>query len=325
MKLKGLYFYLVFAVFLLASCKKDDESNFVSNIDEQILAYLDSMNITDAGQDSTGLYAYPIRLNPSGKTQSEGNVLSFFYSISVMNGQTLDVKDSLDSDTTIVKQGVWAIYPVGLDHALSYLKEGEKWGFVLPPDIAYGSYSFSTILPEQSIILIEIDMLSIQKEDDVLEKELKIINNYSVKAELSDTVNHPLNQPQTLPNGMIYKRLKLGTGSSTPTSGQLVSVTYEGRFLDSTIFDIAPNADVFQFIKDEDALIPGFEDGVARMKVGEKSLIIMPSYLGYRESAKVIPEYILDDMIKLKIVPDYCAKVGPYQPLIFEITLVDIN
>lgn len=315
---------LLLVMVMSFSCNRKNEDNPVSIEETIIRSYFDSTNLADVQADTAGIYAWPIRLNPDGKDQSQGNVLSFFYSLNVLNGEIIDVMDSLDSDTTIVKQGVNAIYPIGIDYALRYLKVGEKWAFVIPSYLAYETYSFSTLLPANATIYLEIELLEIRTEDDVLNEELDAISDYIIEANLSDTLKVPINKPETLVNGMVYKRLSQGAGDR-PQNGQLVALTYEGRFLDSLVFDRAPNADFFEFYYGLDGVIPGFELGVGKMQIGEKALLILPSYLAYRESAQVIPNFLTDDMAELNIVPTYASKVGPYKPLIFEISLIDIN
>jgi len=319
------FFLGLLFIVLLASCNGSNNKKSVAKQEEALIqAYLDSMQLS-ISPDANGLYAYPITENPSGKSQaSSGDVLSFFYKLSVLGGDVIDVHDSLDVDTTVVKQGASAVYPVGFDNALSYLKEGEKWGFIIPAVQAYGSFSYSSLIPENSTIIAEIELLKIRTEDEVLNEELTRIYNYVDSAQLADTVLHPLNKPENLPNGMIFKRVKAGSGT-LPQPTQTVSITYTGRFLNKAVFDRAAAAQPFEFDIGDQTVIPGLESAVVKMQKGERALAIMPSYLAYRESAAVIPYFLTPDMAKLDIVPTYATKVGPYKPLIFEIELVDIK
>lgn len=321
--MKHLHAILLLIVLALMACNNDNEATDITDDETgRIQTYLDSMGL-DLQQDGNGIYAYEI-ISTEGKTQLQGNVLSIFYSLSVLGGDIIDIADSLDEDTVVVKQGVNAIYPVGFDHALSYMREGEKWGFIIPSGEGYGSFSFSTLIPENATILAEISLLKIRNEDEVLDEELRQMTDYAADANLSDTVNYPLNQPETLTNGMIIKRLRAGT-DSLPSAGQLVTVAYEGRLLDGVVFDRAPRAEVFQFVLNASDVIPGLNAVVSRMKMGERFLAIMPSYLAYRESAQVIPGFLTEEMVSRKIVPAYAEKVGPYKPLIFDIELIGIN
>ena len=310
---------------LILSYQKDPDISIDDQEVIEIESYLDSMGVLDlATIDTSGIYYYPITENPTGKSQSSGSVLSFFYSMTLLDGTIIDQYDSLDADTLIVKQGVSAIYPVGFDYSLGYLKEGEKWAFILPSRLAYGDFSYSTLIPENAIIKLEIELLQIQNEEDILNNELDLIYDYMVDNELDDTVKNPLNRPEILPNGMIYKRLSYG-GSARPANDSTITVTYEGRFLDDAIFDRVQNPDYFEFVYGQSKTIPGFEIGIGRMAVQERALLIMPSYLAYKESAQVIPPFLTQNMVDMEIIPTYAAKVGPYKSLIFEIQLIGVN
>lgn len=310
---------MVLLILSFISCK-EDEVDAVAEEEARIQAHFDSLDV-DVSISESGLYAYPIR---AGGVPSAGFVLSISYKIWVLGADSATT--SIRSlDTVVVKKNANAIYPIGIDEALSYMKEGEKWGFVLPSYLAYGDQAFPNVLiPAGATMAVELELLDVRSENDILEAEVSAIADYVTDNNLRDTVTYPLNQPEMLANGMVYKRLKAGTGA-TPLSGQFISVTYEGRFLDGTVFDRAPNANVFEFYLGTGSVIPGFEAGVQRMQLQERALIVIPSYLAYRESAAVIPHNITSEVADLEIIPSYASKVPPYTPLVFEIEVIGIN
>jgi FKBP-type peptidyl-prolyl cis-trans isomerase len=312
-------FILVLLILSFISCK-EDEVDAVAEEEARIQAHFDSLDV-DVSISESGLYAYPIR---TGGVPSAGFVLSISYKIWVLGADSATT--SIRSlDTVVVKKNANAIYPIGIDEALSYMKEGEKWGFVLPSYLAYGDHAFPNVLiPAGATMAVELELLDVRSENDILDAEVSAIADYVTNNNLRDTVTYPLNQPEMLANGMVYKRLKAGSGA-TPQSGQFISVTYEGRFLDGTVFDRAPNANVFEFYLGAGSVIPGFETGVQRMQLQERALIVIPSYLAYRESAVVIPHNITSEVADLEIIPSYASKVPPYTPLVFEIEVIGIN
>lgn len=89
------------------------------------------------------------------------------------------------------------------------------------------------------------------------------------------------------PSGLRYLVRRPGTGE-TPQRGQLVTVHYEGRFLDGEkIFDTSANREgPFNFRVGQGAVIPGWDEGVLGMKVGEKRTLIVPYWLAYGEKGK---------------------------------------
>jgi FKBP-type peptidyl-prolyl cis-trans isomerase len=87
-------------------------------------------------------------------------------------------------------------------------------------------------------------------------------------------------------SGLRYLIRQPGTGEATPQRGQVVTVNYEGRFLDGEkIFDTSANhpEGPFNFRIGNSVVIPGWDEGIATMKKGEKRTLIIPHWLGYGE------------------------------------------
>ncbi|MFW1957319.1 FKBP-type peptidyl-prolyl cis-trans isomerase [Acinetobacter guillouiae] len=85
----------------------------------------------------------------------------------------------------------------------------------------------------------------------------------------------------TRPSGLQYSVLKQGTGKS-PSAKSKVSVNYEGRLLDGTVFDssFARNEAVeFQVSQ----VIQGWTEGLQLMKEGAKYRFFIPAKLAYGE------------------------------------------
>ena len=64
--------------------------------------------------------------------------------------------------------------------------------------------------------------------------------------------------------------------------GMQVSVHYQGRLTDGTIFDDSQKRGTpFSFTLGSGQVIPGWEQGIAGMKIGEKRVLTIPPELGY--------------------------------------------
>ena len=71
-------------------------------------------------------------------------------------------------------------------------------------------------------------------------------------------------------------------GGDVAEIGQHVTVHYEGRLTDDTIFDASkPRGQPFNFTIGAGQVIQGWEKGVAGMRVGEKRRLTIPPELGY--------------------------------------------
>lgn len=99
----------------------------------------------------------------------------------------------------------------------------------------------------------------------------------------------------TTPSGLKYTDSKVGTGIEA-TKGKGVSVHYtgwlnnkgeKGEKFDSSVDRGSP----FQFTLGVGMVIPGWDEGVAGMKIGGKRTLMIPSKLGYGEmgAGGVIP------------------------------------
>jgi FKBP-type peptidyl-prolyl cis-trans isomerase FkpA len=84
----------------------------------------------------------------------------------------------------------------------------------------------------------------------------------------------------TLPDGLKLIDLTVGTGA-VARSGMNVTVQYTGWFIDCTLFDSSRSSDrePFTFQLGVGAVIAGWDEGIAGMKVGGKRKLIIPSDL----------------------------------------------
>ncbi len=72
----------------------------------------------------------------------------------------------------------------------------------------------------------------------------------------------------------------VGTGAAA-TAGDLVTVNYTGKLANGTVFDTSVGKTPFQFTLGVGQVIPGWDQGVAGMKVGGKRTLVVPPSLGY--------------------------------------------
>lgn len=91
----------------------------------------------------------------------------------------------------------------------------------------------------------------------------------------------------------------------TATNNDTVKVHYTGTLSDGTIFDSSAEGDPIEFTLGEGEVIPGFENAVLGMAVGEEKTVTIPvdqAYGSYNE------ELILT--VPREMVPDEIAVVG---------------
>jgi FKBP-type peptidyl-prolyl cis-trans isomerase FkpA len=104
---------------------------------------------------------------------------------------------------------------------------------------------------------------------------------------------------------MKIEKITSGNGAS-PKNGDTVTVHYTGWLTDGAKFDSSLDRDdPFVFVLGRGQVIQGWDQGVAGMRVGDKSRFTIPPELAYGESG-------------------YPGAIPPNATLIFEVELLSI-
>lgn len=108
----------------------------------------------------------------------------------------------------------------------------------------------------------------------------------------------------TLPSGIQYNVLSRGRGPQAQVTSTVV-VNYRGALIDGTEFDSSyAHGKPVTFTVNR--VIPGWQDVIPRMHVGDKWKVVIPPQLAYGERGEL-------------------PRIGPNEALVFEIELVDIR
>lgn len=82
-------------------------------------------------------------------------------------------------------------------------------------------------------------------------------------------------------SGIIYMIKEEGSGQK-PEKGNTVRVHYTGSLIDGSVFDSSVHRnEPFEFAVGTGKVIPGWDEAVLDMSVGEKRLVVLPPELGY--------------------------------------------
>jgi FKBP-type peptidyl-prolyl cis-trans isomerase len=107
-------------------------------------------------------------------------------------------------------------------------------------------------------------------------------------------------------NGLVIEKLKSGEGTPAQV-GNAVSVHYTGWLTDGTKFDSSVDAgEPFVFVLGEGAVIQGWDEGVAQMRVGDKVKMTIPPEMAYGEGG-------------------YPGAIPPNATLVFEVELLEVH
>lgn len=106
-------------------------------------------------------------------------------------------------------------------------------------------------------------------------------------------------------SGLQIRIIEKGKGKESPKETDTVEVQYKGSLVDGTEFDSSYARGKSATFKLNE-VIPGWTEGLSRMKVGDKAELVIPPQLGYGE-------YGAGQLI------------GPNATLVFEVELISIN
>ncbi|MEQ9422798.1 MAG: FKBP-type peptidyl-prolyl cis-trans isomerase [Cyclobacteriaceae bacterium] len=314
--------FLAFLTFVgFISCNDDPISDDLEQLQEAEIQAFIVENSLDATKDDAGYYYVVLQDNELGQSQDNGKILSIYYSMSILGGDEISFHQPENGDPIKLRQGLGTVVPVGLDLGIALMKEGESYQFILPSALAFEDLQFSTLIPANSIISVEVDLVAVENEDNIFATEVGLIDSFVVNKNLNDTIANPVDEVQVLSSGLRYKRQVRGATGVTPQNGDMVEISYRGTFLNGEQFDATTGNDTFEFAFGTREVILGLDEAVSLMEVGEQALFLMPSEIAYGPSVRVIPDFLTDQMIERLVIPDYAGKVTPFEPLAFEITL----
>ena len=108
---------------------------------------------------------------------------------------------------------------------------------------------------------------------------------------------------KTLPSGVQYKVIKEGNGAM-PKDTSLVTVNYEGRLIDGTVFDSSYKRGQAVDLR-ANQVIKGWTEALLHMPAGSVWEVYIPQELAYGEREQ--------------------GQIKPYSPLVFKIELIKVN
>jgi peptidylprolyl isomerase len=215
----------------------------------------DKLTTTDSGLQYSDL------TKGSGAEAKEKDTVSTDYTMWVKTDTGYDYIASSEADSPInfvVGRGD-AVFP-GWEEGVKSMKVGGKRLLIVPPELGLGENGSGDI-PANATLVMEISL------EDVKEPQV------ATKVDPADYT--------TTASGLKYYDIVVGTGA-TPATGQTVSVNYTGWLEDGTQFDSSyDRGEPFSFALGQGQVIPGWDEGVATMKVGGKRQLVVPAELAY--------------------------------------------
>ncbi|NBA85036.1 hypothetical protein GVN16_04655 [Emticicia sp. CRIBPO] len=288
MKNKKSWVILLALPFILGSCLgkfiEGDVEKSIKDNEKEIDAYVAKSGEPYIKTDLK-IYYQITQENPGGRATGVAYDLDINYKLSTLDGKVIEQKVQSDSTrfSFFLSKGF-----EGFLRALFTLKEGEKGVFLIPGYLAYQD-SPPAGVPNWAVIRADIEVVKLVSEDDR-------IDEYVFKKKL--TVN------EKTASGLRIIRLNAENPTGTAiTDKSVVNLKYDGKFLTEKSF----NAGTFDLNMGVGQVVAGFEEGVKKLKTGEKARFVFPSSLGYGTTGT------------------QDGKIPPYTPLMFDIEIVSVK
>lgn len=113
----------------------------------------------------------------------------------------------------------------------------------------------------------------------------------------------------TLPSGLVYVITRPGNGRQ-PRAGETVVVQYTGLLGSGHKFDSSlDRAQPFSFKLGIGQVIKGWDEGIAKLHLGEQATLIIPPHLGYgaRAVGPIPPDSTLIFIVELVSIKEASA------------------
>lgn len=273
----------VLAALSLVSCQKvlenEAEKNYALN-ETAIQNYITNNKLT-MQKSASGLYYNITKTNPNGTKPNIGDEVAIHYILFKMSGAKFDSTERLKNTPFAYTYGVNALIP-GMDEGISMMRKGERALLLMNHYLAFGSQS-DDILPAYSAVGTDVEIVRVRSEEQQIEDYIQ-----DKKLTLTEKTSSGLRFIQTTT-----------TTNAQVKVGDIVLVKYTGKLLTDKQFDTGE----IQVRVGAGGVIKGFDEGISKLKIGEKAMLIFPSSLGYGTQGSG-------------------SAIRPYAPLMFEVEIV---
>ena len=202
---------------------------------------------------------YEILTEGTGASPTAEDNVTVHYEGTLLDGTKFD--SSYDRGETITFP-LNRVIP-GWTEGLQLMKEGAKYKFTIPSELAYGKQGAGGVIPPNATLIFTVELFKVEVDEG--------------KQFLKE--NGAKDGVKTTASGLQYKVLLEGAGKS-PKATDRVTVHYEGALIDGTVFDSSyKRGEPIDFGLNQ--VIRGWTEGLQLMKEGAKYKFFIPSDLAY--------------------------------------------
>ena len=148
MKIFQLFVIIISAAFIIAGCGSSKESSKEESQEMQLQSTPSGLKYADLTEGT-------------GSRPTYGNKVTIAYVGKLENGKVFESTYKSGKPMTIVLGHGDLIE--GLQEAILTMKEGGKRYLEIPPDLAYGSRGVRDVIPPNSTLVFELELMKVEK------------------------------------------------------------------------------------------------------------------------------------------------------------------
>lgn len=211
-------------------------------------------------ETDSGLKYYEIEVG-EGDSLEVGDVIDVHYTGWLTDGAKFD--SSLDRGFTYRFPFTEEEVIAGWTEVLSSMQIGGKRQVMIPPELAYGANGYEGIVPDNSTLIFEIEVVRIFAK--VTDKPTEVNDDEFTESD----------------SGLKYYDIEVGEGDSVE-DGDMVDILYTGWFTDGVKFDGSLDKESpIRLRLGAGQVIAGWDEGIDSMQVGGKRQLVLPPELAY--------------------------------------------
>ncbi|MVM40724.1 FKBP-type peptidylprolyl isomerase [Spirosoma sp. HMF3257] len=266
----------------LSSCQKEDvglsDDQILESNKADILDYAARKSL-GGSMTSTGVYYALNKASGSTVAPGVGQEVEFNYKLYLLSRNSANAVIETFVDSTYATKSSY-VYIVantpGLTEGLLKMNEGDQSYILLPSTYAFGRTGAGNgVIPPNSPVRIDVKMKRARTEDQQIDEYL--------------TANK-LTPTEVTQSGLRFVRTLTNSAGATTTPTQTLTIKYRGQLLRATSAFDSTGTGTYSSVASQ--FVPGFAEGLAKLRVGEKATIVFPSKIGYGSTGyQVIPAY----------------------------------
>jgi FKBP-type peptidyl-prolyl cis-trans isomerase FkpA len=255
----------------------------------------------------SGLYYKFHESNPDSAKVGITDILTVHMSYSVRDTVIFDSKDL---ERPMQFPLIPSVFKGDFYEGILMMHKGDSASFQCPADSVIYKVLRAKNLPDfvqpGDMMLIHVRLENFYTKEQFNIEKKKFLEEMKTRGNMLLSVykqkNNVTQEPEE--SGLIILHQVNGKGKS-PVKGNKVKVNYTGTFTDGTVFDSSyDKGKPLEFTIGMNEVIPGWDEGIKKMKVGGKAKLIIPADLAYGERN--------------------VGEIPPHTPLIFDIELIEI-